>query len=111
LGWKNVVYEMIEVLDDFPDFVQHGFGKKRANKKKRARKEQLYHYRRHQGLTPSSYTAGFTCEKCGRAKNLTAHHIVPLSEGGTNHPDNIAVLCIACHLAEHGKTINTYVGG
>ena len=32
------------------------------------------------------------------------HHIIPIHDGGTNHPDNLVTLCRTCHLgAHHGK--------
>ena len=37
------------------------------------------------------------CEHCGTDKQLEVHHIVPLSEGGTNDLDNLVTLCKACH--------------
>lgn len=55
------------------------------------------------------------CEACGRTVFVHAargwrkagrdfgatHHLVPLSEGGTNAPENIAVLCARCHGIAH----------
>ena len=37
---------------------------------------------------------GFDCEFC-----LQAHHIVPISQGGTNDLSNLALLCANCHAA------------
>ena len=37
--------------------------------------------------------AGGKCQRCGSTENLTAHHIIPLSDGGTNEPENIQILC------------------
>ena len=41
------------------------------------------------------------CANCGATKNLTYHHIVPVSRGGNDVPSNIAVLCPACHAKVH----------
>ena len=41
------------------------------------------------------------CEICGRMTNLTIHHKVPKSEGGSLMPDNIQVLCKDCHRKVH----------
>lgn len=41
-----------------------------------------------------------TCQMCGDERDgrvLDVHHIVPVSAGGTNHPDNLITLCISCH--------------
>lgn len=38
------------------------------------------------------------CRMCGRdSESLHLHHIVPLLAGGTNDPDLLMFLCIACH--------------
>ncbi|MYK58478.1 MAG: HNH endonuclease, partial [Rhodospirillaceae bacterium] len=42
------------------------------------------------------------CERCGATGRLEAHHRVPLAEGGApRDPDNLEVLCPACHKAAH----------
>lgn len=60
----------------------------------------------------------FTCQDCGEfhaMKNkhgvyvptsdgeLEIHHIVLVSEGGSDAPGNLVALCKACHLRRHGK--------
>jgi 5-methylcytosine-specific restriction endonuclease McrA len=42
------------------------------------------------------------CQRCGRTARevkLTAHHHIPLSAGGVNHPVNGIALCTDCHRA------------
>jgi hypothetical protein len=48
----------------------------------------------------------FTCQDCGRQgrqvvagklRGLEVHHIIPRSEGGTDHPTNLKTVCIECH--------------
>ena len=52
------------------------------------------------------------CAECGEEcdwrrypelddKRWDHHHVVPLSEGGEHHPDNIITLCTACHKETH----------
>jgi RNA-directed DNA polymerase len=47
------------------------------------------------------------CEVCGGSvlaqeiEQLQAHHRVPRSKGGQNHPDNAKVLCQKCHVQVH----------
>jgi len=47
---------------------------------------------------------GGVCAKCGTVENLTLHHIVPLSKGGSSDVLNLQALCKKCHCAEHGIT-------
>jgi 5-methylcytosine-specific restriction enzyme A len=39
------------------------------------------------------------CAECGSRERLTGDHIVPLSHGGPNTPDNVRVLCVSCNSA------------
>lgn len=42
----------------------------------------------------------FTCRKCNKVvygKDAHVDHIVPLEDGGTDHPDNLQVLCASDH--------------
>lgn len=52
------------------------------------------------------------CCNCGSKDDLTYHHIVPITQGGTNNITNIAVVCASCHRAIHGyKEITAYKKG
>ncbi len=41
--------------------------------------------------------AGHRCQRCGNTRNLEAHHVTPVAEGGSHHPDNGRALCRDCH--------------
>ena len=41
---------------------------------------------------------GWRCSKCGKAGRLEVHHIIPISEGGTNDPENL------CHVFVESAT-------
>lgn len=48
----------------------------------------------------------FQCKDCGRTPRkekvqLQAHHLVPVTEGGKNDPDNLVTLCSDCHAGRH----------
>jgi hypothetical protein len=43
-----------------------------------------------------------SCMICGSSRNLQAHHVLPLSRGGTNRIENLKLLCEKCHKSEHG---------
>lgn len=49
---------------------------------------------------------GYACADCGRSAKkdrvqLQVHHVVLVSEGGTNHSDNLVTLCVDCHAGRH----------
>lgn len=53
---------------------------------------------------------GFTCQNCGAkggprgSAELQAHHIVPISDGGSHQKSNLTTLCRQCHDAIHGNS-------
>lgn len=76
----------------------------------------------HRGRDPYSlrilYRDNFTCQHCGEFhafKNefnvfvpiddgkLNVHHILPVSKGGGDEPENLITLCINCHKQAHKK--------
>lgn len=40
---------------------------------------------------------GHRCQRCGATDDLHCDHILELSEGGNNDPDNLTTLCRNCH--------------
>jgi hypothetical protein len=53
------------------------------------------------------------CEKKFVAKNITAHHLIPRSEGGIDDINNLVTLCNSCHdyvETEGLKTIADIIG-
>lgn len=44
---------------------------------------------------------GRECVNCGAESNLTVHHIVPISDRGTNWMSNLVTLCRKCHRSAH----------
>lgn len=51
---------------------------------------------------------GRRCHRCGSTGSLQVHHILPVSEGGTNSLSNLEVLCRPCHEQLHGRRINPF---
>lgn len=41
------------------------------------------------------------CRKCNREDGLEVHHIVAVSDGGSNEMDNLITLCSGCHTEWH----------
>ena len=43
----------------------------------------------------------YTCQRCdkinGQGRGLSAHHIIPRSEGGEDNIENLITLCNPCH--------------
>ena len=42
------------------------------------------------------------CNHCGGGGPLQLHHVEFRSQGGTDHPDNLDLICIECHNKAHG---------
>jgi 5-methylcytosine-specific restriction endonuclease McrA len=40
---------------------------------------------------------GYRCRRCGARRQLSAHHIKPRAQGGTDSLRNLLTLCAACH--------------
>ena len=63
-------------------------GSKRKKRQRRKGRFRFKVFRRDGGI----------CSKCGnKDPEWEAHHIIPMSEGGSNHVDNGMTLCKACH--------------
>ncbi len=44
------------------------------------------------------------CRECGRKvsfRRFNCHHVLEVSQGGTNHPTNLVTLCRECHEKKH----------
>ena len=65
----------------------------------RGKRPQYWNMIRRNALVRS----GNRCEACHSEKNLSVHHIVPLSEGGDSTLHNLQVLCQTCHARIHGR--------
>lgn len=54
---------------------------------------------------------GHTCAYCrADAGRMCADHIVPLSRGGTNDPDNLAAACVPCNLSKSDRLLSEWRG-
>lgn len=46
------------------------------------------------------------CLKCGRKDKLTIDHILPISKGGDNSPENLQTLCESCNSLKGDQIID-----
>lgn len=54
---------------------------------------------------------GYVCNYCGTDDAKWAiDHVVPLSRGGTNEPDNLVVACFACNSSKNDKLLTEWQG-
>lgn len=53
-----------------------------------------YVYQRDKGLCQY-------CKQQTEYRSTHCHHVLELSEGGTNHPTNLKTLCVPCHKERH----------
>ena len=47
----------------------------------------------------------FRCQACNRYTQAPPHHIIFLSQGGSDTAENLETLCLECHALKHGITI------
>jgi hypothetical protein len=46
---------------------------------------------------------GYQCVRCGSRRDLTVDHVVPVSRGGLNAPDNLRTLCRRCNSSKGAR--------
>ena len=95
-----------EDATDFPVWMIEGMPMKKQTKKRKIRKSRDRMYRKTGNQKPLDFmktTYGLKCDQCGTPEKLTVHHKIPVLDGGTNHPSNIAILCVRCHMRVHGR--------
>lgn len=83
-----------------------------ANRVRRARRRALKLAYEGPNYTPVDVAALLVdqhdlCAYCGMTLNGKYHvdHVVPLSQGGSNGPDNIALACAPCNLSKHDRSL------
>lgn len=48
------------------------------------------------------------CAYCGTRTKLTRDHVLPLSRGGNEHPDNLVPACMSCNSSKRAKLISEW---
>lgn len=54
---------------------------------------------------------GACCQNCGSSDRLSIDHILPLSRGGSDDPENLQVLCKSCNSSKGARTMEEWRGG
>jgi len=50
------------------------------------------------------------CIYCGATEDLSYDHLIPLSKGGPDSPDNVAMACRSCNSSKGGKGLYEWFG-
>jgi hypothetical protein len=54
---------------------------------------------------------GYVCAYCGDSEaKMVIDHIVPISRGGSNDPDNLCVACDPCNSSKNDKLLSEWKG-
>lgn len=69
------------------------------------RKSAFYQKNRLRAFVRDGFKCQFPYCRTTRLRSLTAHHITPACQGGTNDLDNLITLCDAHHKALHTEAI------
>jgi hypothetical protein len=56
---------------------------------------------RSQHFAPAVIGRDRVCQVCSSLDNLQAHHVVPITDGGSDTPENGEALCQGCHADKH----------
>lgn len=76
-------------------------------------------YRERRGLSGSVWKRlrqtilerdGHKCNYCGATDDLAVDHIIPLSRGGTNDPENLTPACKPCNSSKGDRLIEEWMG-
>jgi hypothetical protein len=51
---------------------------------------------------------GWTCQFCGRQRELHVHHVHPRGRGGKDTEENLVTLCALCHRSIHDHRMSSY---
>jgi len=51
----------------------------------------------------AAYLRKLPCHYCGKEPAGTIDHVIPVSQGGTNHPDNLVPACAACNYSKGSR--------
>ncbi len=96
---QQTVDDSAGIVPTLPDVIH------RTDLSRRTDMGKLPRYTTHKDVLYGS--SGGYCGGCGEhflKRNLTVDHIVPRSRGGTDHPENLWLLCAACNSSKGTKS-------
>ena len=98
--------------DENPEIYKVNNSKRRARKRNAEGTHNVAdieaQYQRQQG---SCHYCGCALTKAPRFTNsATVDHVVPLSRGGSNSPDNLVIACMDCNRRKHNKLLCEWSG-
>jgi len=47
---------------------------------------------------------GYCCQYCGSENATTVDHVIPISKGGTDDPENLVAACSRCNYSKGNRT-------
>ncbi len=74
---------------------------------------ELWRKQRMRALVRDNFTCQWPGCRCSSIHKLTVHHLVPRSQGGSNHLHNLLTLCEKHHRMAHAPalaSVSDYVG-
>jgi hypothetical protein len=104
---KKFQIQKVKHYSECPEFSQHSYDKKTVTSpKSKNRRVPISKKLRFEIFQRDS----FTCQYCKRSKNednvkLQLDHKIPVSEGGTDHINNLITSCEDCNLGKSNKII------
>lgn len=96
---NRYVRNLEKKIDNLIDWIKN-------KKKNKTKKKSLRLTKKERNLILLKFSN--KCALCGYNKKdeLVIDHKIPISKGGTNHPDNLQVLCIECNLRKSNHLIS-----
>lgn len=105
--WYNAIDALINYIRENGDTVKFSKAREEVKKTRPVKHRQVPKSLRYDILKRD----GFRCQGCGKSPAsqpgvvLHVDHIIPLSKGGTNDPDNLVTLCGDCNIGKAAKLI------
>ena len=108
MNWKALKYEIKYYPKRVLKYRTLWLWGERMRKIRAKAKRDSYRNKRYSRLRQKArniYNNKGKCELCGNTQQLQVHHILPVSQGGRNNPENLQVVCNSCHLKIHKQKI------